>query len=247
MEHFVTSGKAKIWTHISDDSGDCGKPYLFLYGGGPGCSDGLVDVDPLINHRFNTIRFDPRGCGRTAADGNYGIETAIEDVEAIRQFYGVESWHMLGHSWGADLSLFYALKYTQHCKSLVHFCGHGVHNDADWAEECAKGRDEPNALPKGNGYPMNYEVLDQQLNSYWKYIQAPMLLKHISALKIPVLVLCAKNDPRPMWPNVQLANLLPHAALNILPECGHFTWVTHPDLLRNTILDWYDHIFNNPK
>jgi len=241
MEYFVPNGTARIWTHINDDSKNCSKPYLFMYGGGPGCSDGLFEVDPMINHHFNTIRFDPRGCGRSTEDGQYDIETAIDDVEAIRKFYGIDSWHMLGHSWGADISLFYAINYTQHCKSLVHFCGHSVHNDADWGEECAKRQDDPEELPKGsNGYPMNYDVLDKQLSSYWKYIQAPMLLKNIAILQIPVLVICAENDPRPIWTNIQLANLLPNADLKILPECGHFTWVTHPDLLIKTIFDWFD-------
>jgi hypothetical protein len=57
MNQFVTNGTAKIWTNISDTL-HCNKPYLCMCGGGPGVNDGLSEVDPLLNIRFNTIRFN---------------------------------------------------------------------------------------------------------------------------------------------------------------------------------------------
>jgi len=83
-------------------------------------------------------------------------------------------------------------------------------------------------------------VLGKSLNSYWKYIQAPMLLKDISLLQVPFLIICAENDPRPMWPNVQLSNLLPNAGLKILESCGHWPWLDKPESLRGAIFDWFD-------
>jgi proline iminopeptidase len=239
MEYFITIGTTKIWTNINNNQ-HCTKPYLCMCGGGPGVSDGLSEVDPLLNVRYNTIRFDPRGCGRSTEDGKYDIETAIDDIEAIRQFYNIESWYILGHSWGADIALFYTLKYPQYCRSVIHLCGLGVQNDIDWSEECAKNNEyEPEETPETSNYPMNYDVLDKALHSYWKYIQSPMLLKNISMLQVPFLIICAEKDPRPAWPNIQLSNLLPVAKLIILERCGHFPWLSNPDLLCKTIFDWF--------
>ena len=134
MEHFVTNGIANIWTHINK-SQNIEKEYLCLCGGGPGVSDGLSAVDPLLNNHYNIIRFDYRGCGSSTADGNYDIETTLDDIEKIRQFYNIESWYTLGHSWGANIALFYALKYPQFCKGIIYLCGIGVQNNNDWITE----------------------------------------------------------------------------------------------------------------
>ena len=240
MEQCISLGETRLWTHASADEPGS-KPTMLLWGGGPGLSDGLAEVDPLINSRYRTIRFDPRGCGRSTEDGRYDMDTAIDDVEAIRQFYQVDRWHMLGHSWGADLSLFYAIKYPQHCLRVMHFCGLGVQNDKDWSEECAANNEyEPEGTPTGNPYPMNYDVLDQAIRSYEKYIQRPMLPRSIATLQVPFFVVCSRKDPRPMWPNLQLANLLPVAQLKVLEDCGHFPWLKQPDLVANMVFGWFE-------
>jgi len=232
-EQYVTSGTAKIWTHINDNNA---KPYLLMCGAGPGVNDGLSEVDTLINDRFNTIRFNHRGCGTSTADGNYKIETVLEDIETIRRYYGVENWFILGHSWGANIALFYALKHPQVCKKVIYLCGIGVQNDSDWAEECAKNTDE---FEQGDFKTddMNYEVLDAEIKSFNKYIQQPTILRDIAKLQIPFYVILGAKDPRPSWATIQLAHLLPMAELKILGECGHFPWLTHPDLLKEIILE----------
>jgi pimeloyl-ACP methyl ester carboxylesterase len=157
---------------------------------------------------------------------------------------------MLGHSWGADISLFYAINYTRHCKSVVHLCGHGVHNDALWSEECARNAEESKEPERTSmivgeiEYPMNYDVLDKQLASYWKYLKAPMLYKNIAALQVPVLVICVENDPRPIWKTIQLAHLLPVSKLEILKDCCHWPWVEKPELVSKMIIDWLDNFDN---
>ena len=241
MEHFVTNGTANIWTHITK-SQDIDKEFLCLCAGGPGVSDGLSEIDPLLNSNYNIIRFDYRGCGDSTADGKYDIETTIDDIEKIRQFYNIESWYILGHSWGANVALFYALKYPQFCKGIIYLCGAGVQNNDDWHtefnENAAKMTEPEITLPED--FKINYDVLNYGLCSFKKYIQAPMILKNISVLQVPTLIICGEKDIRPRWTVVQLSNLLPMGTLKILNECGHFPWHTHPDLLKKTIIDWID-------
>jgi|GEM_PF-515310 len=236
MEQLVTVGEAKLWTNISE-SKDRAKPYLLMIGGGPGVSDGLATLEPLLGGHYNVIRFDARGCGRSTADGQYDVETTLGDIEAIRQHYEVEQWYVLGHSWGADLALFCAMEHPGHCLKVLHLCGLGMQNDIDWAAECA-GNNWPEEEP-ANEYPMNYDVLDTALQSYWKYLQRPTLWRHLADLQVPVLVACAENDPRPHWPNRQLAHLLPVADFRLLAECAHWPWLRHPDLLRDMLFDWF--------
>lgn len=243
MEHYVTSDDAKIWTFISDEDPNCNKPYLLMCGAGPGVNDGLNEVAPMLNDKFNTIRFNHRGCGTSTADNNYDIDTVLNDIEAIRQYYNVKHWYVLGHSWGANIALFYALKYPQFCKKVIYLCGTGIQNDADWSEECAKAAvqlEQPERPPRLDiDDTMNYDVLDAEIESFNKYIQRPTLLQDISLLQIPFLVIIADKDVRPMWPTVQLSNLLPKGKLTVFEDCNHFPWITHPDLLRDTVFDWF--------
>ena len=109
-----------------------------MCGGGPGINDGLSGCAPFLNNHLNTIRFNQRGCGSSTADGKYDIITTIDDIETIRKFYNVEKRFLLGHSWGANVTLFYALKYPQFCKGIVYLCGIGVQNNDDWNTEFKK-------------------------------------------------------------------------------------------------------------
>lgn len=63
-------------------------------------NDSPLDVAKLLSSRFNIIRFEQRGCGRSTEDGNYDLQTAVDDLAQIQQHYGVDSWFIGG---GANL------------------------------------------------------------------------------------------------------------------------------------------------
>ena len=190
MENYILIGTTKIWTTISDNV-NYNKPYICLCGGGPGIGDSLVKIDDLIYKYFNVIRFEQRGCGRSTNDNNYSIETVLEDLDKIRKFYQINSWYLLGHSWGAGIALFYSLKYSEHCNGVIYISGMGIQNDSDWTDEFnnnIKSLNEPEIkLP--DDFKINYDVLNTGLRSFRNYIKQPMLLKTISLLNIPVLIL----------------------------------------------------------
>lgn len=103
-----------------------GTAALFLHGG-PG--SGLGDFyrsyfDPEVN---TVVAFDQRGCGRStpsAADdlsslGSNTIQALIDDIEALREHVGVDSWIVVGLSWGATLALAYAETHPERVAGLV--------------------------------------------------------------------------------------------------------------------------------
>ncbi len=61
METFVTRPGIRLWT-VADGSG----PAIVLCTGGPGCCDYLAPVAAMLTNLGQVIRFDPRGCGRSA-------------------------------------------------------------------------------------------------------------------------------------------------------------------------------------
>ena len=47
----------------------------------------------------------------------------------VRRAIGVEQWIVLGHSWGSDLAVRYALDHPDHVRGVVGIAGHGLHRD----------------------------------------------------------------------------------------------------------------------
>jgi proline iminopeptidase len=103
-----------------------GKPALYLHGGpGSGFSPGqrrFFDPDA-----YKAILFDQRGSGRSRplasdVDADLSVNTTqhlIADIEALRALHEVESWTVLGLSWGTTLGLAYAQAHPQRVNALV--------------------------------------------------------------------------------------------------------------------------------
>ncbi len=103
-----------------------GKPALYLHGGpGSGFSPGqrrLFDPDA-----YRVVLFDQRGSGKSrplASDPDADLSSnttqhLIADIEALRELHGVDSWTILGLSWGTTLGLAYAETYPEHVNALV--------------------------------------------------------------------------------------------------------------------------------
>lgn len=98
-----------------------GRPVVVLHGGpGGGCSPAMRRYfDP---EHYRIILFDQRGCGRSRPHAEVENNTTwhlVEDIEAIRKTLEIERWIVFGGSWGATLSLIYALSHPDRAAHLV--------------------------------------------------------------------------------------------------------------------------------
>ncbi|MDW4909964.1 alpha/beta fold hydrolase [Streptomyces sp. ADMS] len=109
-----------------------GEP-LALCHGGPGLWDMFEDVTGLLGDVASVVRWDQRGCGRSdPSDGPWTTERAVADLDAVRGHFGLERMTLLGHSWGAQLALSYALAHPERVRALVYVSGTGIGPDAGW-------------------------------------------------------------------------------------------------------------------
>jgi proline iminopeptidase len=108
-----------------------GEPLLLLHGG-PGVPDSMqTDTAPLLPE-LRAISFDQRGVGSShCRDGRYGIDDYLADIEAIREYLGIEGWHVLGHSWGGLLAQLYAERFGPRVRSLA-LSSSSLGVGADW-------------------------------------------------------------------------------------------------------------------
>lgn len=211
MQSWVEDNDVRLWTEAEGEG-----PPVVLCAGGPGCCDYLEPVSRLLTGRAQTVRFDPRGCGRSSPSAAYTLENSLADLERIREHYGFENWTVLGHSAGADLALAYALRHRDRTTAIICLSGGRIHNDRDWHDAYARGRDAGLEPPLDLAYPYNPEV-NRQLNAEWKaFIKQPALLHDLAALDVPALFVYGSADIRPQWPIEQVANLLPAAEFHLL-------------------------------
>ena len=219
----------RLWTMTSGS----GRPIILL-NGGPGMADYLEPFSSLLENDFTIHRFEQRGCGRSEARGPFTVGRFVEDIDELRRHWGYEQWAVVGHSWGVDLGLAYALGHPHSVRALIGLSGGRIHNDRTWHEIYQQNRHkEP---PPGSA--ANLE-LNQLLNADWReFCKAPDLLANLSRLSVPTLFLYGKNDIRPSWPTQQLSSLLPRATYREFSGADHYPWQANPSGVREAILSF---------
>jgi len=97
-----------------------GQPIIILHGGIVlDHTYFLPDMDRLSDS-YHLIYYDQRGRGKSIGDtANISIQTEMEDLDGLRQNFGLGSVAVLGHSWGAHLAMEYALGHPQHVSHLI--------------------------------------------------------------------------------------------------------------------------------
>jgi proline iminopeptidase len=103
-----------------------GRPAIYLHGGpGSGSTpDARRYFDP---DAYRVVLFDQRGSGRSrplASEPDTDLSTnttahLIADIERLRQLHEIDSWTILGISWGSTLGLAYAQAHRQQVTALV--------------------------------------------------------------------------------------------------------------------------------
>jgi proline iminopeptidase len=109
---------------------------LVLMHGGPGLDHtSLLALQPLAD-QFTLIFYDHRCNGRSdgAEVSSMTFENLTADADALRQALGFDQWAVLGHSFGGNVALEYALRYPQ---SLSHLVLMDTCGDTRWAQQNA--------------------------------------------------------------------------------------------------------------
>ena len=116
----LVDGKYQVWTKKVGD----GKIKLLLLHGGPGFSHDYFECfeDFLPKEGIEFYYYDQLGCGNSDAPRDtslWNIPRYVEEVEQVRKGLGLDSFYLLGHSWGSMLAMEYLSKYQIHVKAAV--------------------------------------------------------------------------------------------------------------------------------
>ena len=80
-------------------------------------------TDSILTQQ-NTISFNliKEGCGKSTPYAELtqnNTQNSVSDIEALREHFGIDKWHVFGGSWGSTLSLIYAQNHPDKALSLT--------------------------------------------------------------------------------------------------------------------------------
>lgn len=206
-------------------------PDVLVLTGGPGCVQ-YLEQDGLAPPGHRCWFPEPRGVGRSGG-GAHTMEQALTDLESIRVDAGVQQWIVIGHSWGSDLAVRYAVEHPHAVRAVVGIAGRGYQRDRSWSEAYEAGKATELAVEIA-WEPVVHASLSA---SFSEWIHRPDLWRRLADCPVPMQFVAAEQDIRPSWPLEQLATLVPNGSFSIVPGVGHDFWSTHPQVWTRTVAD----------
>jgi pimeloyl-ACP methyl ester carboxylesterase len=143
-EHSADLGGIHFWYRVAGHG-----PVLVVQAPGWGVgSEYLRNGLAQLERDFTVIYYDTRGTARTSRPSDAKLmstDDMIEDLERLRDYWGLQSMTVLGHSNGGAIALGYAIQHPEmvHKLILVDMCTEDYDFRAEREKEIAARKDDP--------------------------------------------------------------------------------------------------------
>jgi len=214
----------------------------------------------VLERHLRVLLYDCRGMWQSDhPDGPYSMQMHADDLAGLLDALEIDSAHIAGISYGAEVSMVFALSYPHRTKSLIVVDGvseiHPLLRAQTFPWLMAAEREDPELL-LNTSYPLNFSeayIAANQIvleNSIERYAQLDMkaltwLMKSFYDLDItdqlaeitaPTLIIAGENDLIKGREYAKIiADRIPSSELVLVPGSGHALCLEKPDIL-NTLL-----------
>lgn len=224
-------------------------------------------VCEVLKGTHRVIRYDVRGAGGSTADPGieYSRMADSEDLAGLMDYLGLPAAHVVGHSKGARIALYFAMRWPHRALSVVAV---GSAEPAplpeqgptfrpvaeawvDRARRIARERGSGAAVEMLSGArlfgkvrtsPEGVRLLRQAMEGYGaadlvSTVPTRTFDSHQNAAKLimPILFLAGEEDP--FLPECRFAQArIPSSRLEILTRCGHMAPLERPRAISGAIL-----------
>ena len=239
-----------------------GPPVLMIQGLGTD-SRGWALQRLAFGRKFRCYTLDNRGTGRSDRPaGPYSLDQMALDALAVLDAEGVERAHVMGASMGGVIAQVIGVLHPQRTRSLVLACTACRHHAwrrellQEWADAVDEGGmaalgDEAlewlvgPRLRKRFGIWMNLIariVLQQPPEPFIAQVGAILdatdeLRLELSTVRVPTLVITGSQDSlTPVGDAEELAELIPHARLEVLGGAAHGLMAETPNAFNDAVL-----------
>lgn len=119
-EGFAEVSGGRVWWRRYGDGPQM--PVLILHGGPGSASDYMQPLAERLSAHRPAIVYDQLGCGRADHpddDSLWTVDRSVQELDQVRGALGLETCHLLGHSWGGWLSIDYMARSPLGIERLV--------------------------------------------------------------------------------------------------------------------------------
>lgn len=113
IEGYMPFKGYKTYFRIAGNGNNKKAPLLVLHGGPGGGHNPLEVMDALAHYENRqVIYYDQIGCGKSFVEGHkewWNKETWMEELQALRDYLGLDQCHLIGQSWGGMLIVCYLI------------------------------------------------------------------------------------------------------------------------------------------
>lgn len=123
-EGYIPFRGFKTWFRVVGEREDPGKlPLLTLHGGPGAAHDYLEPLEAMASTGRRVIFYDQLGCGNSGisepAPSLWTVPLYLDEIDVVREFLGLDRFHLLGQSWGGMLAIEYTLTQPSGLVSLT--------------------------------------------------------------------------------------------------------------------------------
>lgn len=236
-----------------------GAPLVLIHGGGAGADayGNWAGCLPLFAPRFRTIAYDMVGFGRSEAlepGFVYSQEARIRHLRSFLDVMGLERVALIGNSMGGATALGLAMQDPERVSRLILMGSGGLTHDfspelrtildyrepdREGMERIARALTHPTFVVDDELVDYRYQLtLDESVMDAYRatmgWIREAGGLyydeKEIAAVTVPTLVVSGREDAVvPLDISLRFHQLLENSWLYVIPKCGHWAMIEHPD------------------
>jgi 3-oxoadipate enol-lactonase len=218
---------------------------------------------PALSERFRVVRFDNRGQGRSPEPpGPYEIGDLGRDTVALMDRLGIARAAVGGVSLGGMVAMWMAAHAPERVDRVLPMCTSPYMPQAPWAERAAAVRQANSTEPIADSVVQNWltpgyasEHPDDRewlrgllvasppegYASCCGAIERMDLREDLRQIDAPALIVSATDDPStPPEHQRTIAELIPGARLETIPDAAHLANVQHPDTVNRLIIDFLE-------
>ena len=240
----ITVDGATLYVEVD---GSDSSPALLLWPPGR-CTLRVWDhLVPRLTARFQTIRIDVRGLGRSSPAANpeaqYTLEQYARDACDVLDHLGRQRCHVWSQSWGSRAAIAFCATYPQRVISAALYAANVDPADVPAQREGTKRAAELRARAGIASQPAPVGIVDHRNPDEVGKATAAAgkydLKSAIGRLTMPVLIGTGSHDPN-LFSSRVIAATAPNARLAVLDTVGHNGILEYPELALQTFLDFHD-------
>ncbi len=151
-------------------------PVAFLLHGGPGADHtSYKPTFSALADRFQLVYIDHRGQGRSARtdQSTYTLDNNVEDLEALRQYLGLDQVIVIGGSYGGMVAMAYAARYPKSVSHLIAYATVASYEFLTKAQQTLNDRGTPEQIAIAQKLWEGNFKSNLELQSYFE-IMAPL-------------------------------------------------------------------------